>query len=265
MKFILSVFLIGVVGTGALRAQDAPSRLNKNPTRDIPVEPTPLPKVDVTPTPQPTSVPQPTPAPTALSEPSATISPVPATTPVEQSPPPSLAPATTPTPAPERRKQRATKPKATPSPETQVERTEAPSAQAETPKNQIRAWFETRSVAGKLKALEKEWESSFNNPAVIEKSVTDDFVGTSPTGELIRKKDLLREAKENPNPPPQTITHDMDVHFHGADLAVITGEATQWSKNASGKVVEHSFRFTDTWVQRDGVWQCVASQSMLVR
>jgi len=258
MKFILSVFLISVVGTGALRAQDAPSRLNKNPPHDIPVEPTPLPKLDVTPTPQAT------PAPTALSEPSATISPVPAVTPVEQpSTTPTPAPTTTPTPAPERKKQRAPKPKATPTPETQVESTEAPSAHAETP--QIRSWFETRSVAGKLKALEKEWESSFNNPAVIEKSVADDFVGTSPAGEVIKKKDLLREAKENPNPPPHTITHDMDVHLHGADLAVVTGEATQLSKSASGKVIEHSFRFTDTWVQRNGVWQCVASQSMLVR
>jgi hypothetical protein len=260
MKFILFVFLISAAGTGALRAQDAPSRLGQKPTPNIPIEPTPLPKLSVTPTPQPT------PEPTAVSEPSATISPVPATTPSDQ--PPVATPTGTPTPTPERKKQRSSKAKATPMPETQPEKTEtSPPAHTEarqTPQHQIRSWFETRSVAGKLKALEKEWESSFNNPAVIEKSVADDFVGTSPAGQLVTKKDLLREAKENPNPPPQTITHDMDVHFQGEDLAVVTGEATQVSKNASGKVIEHSFRFTDTWVQRDGVWRCVASQSMLM-
>ena len=41
------------------------------------------------------------------------------------------------------------------------------------------------------------------------------------------KKDLLRQAKENPGTPPQTTARDLDVHFQGADLAVVTGAADQ--------------------------------------
>lgn len=112
--------------------------------------------------------------------------------------------------------------------------------------------------------LEKEWEASFNDPAVIEKSLADDLIGTSPAGKLMTKKDLLREAKENPEPPPKTIAHDLDVNFHGPDLAVVTGASKQFNRNRSGQIVEHRYRFTDTWVERDGKWQCIASQSMLV-
>ncbi len=77
------------------------------------------------------------------------------------------------------------------------------------------------------------------------------------------KKDLLRQAKENPGTPPQTTARELDVRFQGADLAVVTGAADQLNRNRAGQVVVHRFRFTDTWVKRDGTWKCVASQSIL--
>jgi ketosteroid isomerase-like protein len=129
----------------------------------------------------------------------------------------------------------------------------------------MRSPKEARAVAAQLKALETEWEASFNNPDVIAKSLADDFVGTSPAGKRVTKKDLLREAKEDQSAPPKTIAHDLDVHFHGSDLAVVTGAAKQFNRNRAGQVVEHDFRFTDTWVERDGKWQCIASQSTLLR
>jgi hypothetical protein len=119
-------------------------------------------------------------------------------------------------------------------------------------------------VAAKLKTLEKEWEASFNDPAVIERSLTDDFVGTSPSGNIMTKKALLREAKEDTSPPPKTVARDLDVHFCGPAMAIVTGAAKQIDRNRAGQIVEHNYRFTDTWVERNGEWHCVASQSMLV-
>lgn len=244
MKFLLYILLIaGLVAVPKLRAQDAPTRLGKDPTIDPSIEPTPLPKFSPTPTPKPK--PPPTPNPT---------------------PAPSEQPA--PSPTPTATEKVATKHEATLRPEKRVTKSNtSPSPHAETrptPGATPRSWRETRAVAAKLKALEREWEASFNDATVIEKSVADDFVGTSPAGKLMTKRDLLREAKEDLNPPPKTIAHDLDVHFHGADLAVVTGAARQLSRNRTGQVVERIFRFTDTWVERGGNWQCVASQSMLV-
>jgi hypothetical protein len=220
------------------------------------IEPTPLPKASVAPTPEATlPKPQVSPVaqPTPVATPEATKQPTPTATPEKS---PSKA---------ERKITPAEKTAPTP-PKSQIKTREKPLVKSEpqpTPRAP-RSRADMRAAAAKLKAMEKEWEASFNDPAVIEKSLADDFVGTSPAGKLMTKKDLLREAKEYSGPPPKTLARDLDVHFHGADIAVVTGAAKQIDRNRSGQIVERTFRFTDTWVERDGKWQCIASQSMLL-
>lgn len=264
MKLICYTLIIigGLVLSVSLRAQDAPSRPLRDPTSDI--EPTPLPKSNfsppATPSPAPRMTPPkmdfsttPTPAPSATPQVSQPPTPTATSTPkksVEKAEPEQVEESSTPAPA--RKRRRAVEKKST---HEEIE----PVAQA-TPLSRRDA----RMVAAKLKAMEKEWEASFSDPAVIEKSLADDFVGTSPVGKINRKKDLLREAKENTSPPPKTITRDLDVNFHGPRIAIVTGAAKQIDRNRAGQVVEHDYRFTDTWAERDGEWRCVASQSMLV-
>lgn len=256
MRITFCTFLIASLAlSNSMRAQDAPSRPLKDPGTDLSIEPTPLPKSNVSPTPEPaTPKPKPSPSPKpkptpppSTPEPSHLETP---STPPEQTPAKKIAkveePVSTPTPVPVKRKSEAT-----------------PSAKPEI-QPPPRSRQDTRAVAAKLKALEKEWEASFNDPAVINKSLADDFVGTSPGGKIMTKKDLLREAKEDTSPPPKTTAHDLDVHFYGPDVAVVTGASKQIDKNRAGQTVEHNYRFTDTWVERDGNWQCVASQSILV-
>ena len=254
-----TLLILGLILPMALRAQDAPSRPLKDPGLEI--EPTPLPKSSPSPAAKPT--PRATPPKTNLSIPT----PTPSATP-EASPPPT--PTATPEPekSPERTEPEAVKETATPAPVKKRRRTarDKPAqpalepAVAATPLSRQDA----RAVAAKLKEMEKEWEASFNDPAVIEKSLAADFVATSPAGEVMTKRDLLREAKKDPSPPPKTEAHDLDVHFHGPSLAIVTGAARQFNRNRAGQLVQHNYRFTDTWVERNGTWQCVASQSMLV-
>lgn len=120
------------------------------------------------------------------------------------------------------------------------------------------------NAASQLKEMEKEWEAAFTDPAVIEKYVADDFVGTSTDGRVVSKKSLLREAKDDKGAPPKTAAHSLDVHFYGSDIAVVVGGAKQTDRNKAGDIVRRDYRFTDTWVLRDGKWQCVASQSLLL-
>lgn len=146
-----------------------------------------------------------------------------------------------------------------------VKSTEKPAAKPErTSVETTERNFNKRAEAATLKELEREWEASFSDPAVIEKAVADDFVGTSRDGKIISKRSLLREARRNTRPAPETVAHDLDVHFYGPNIAVVVGGAKQTDKNRAGQKVMHNFRFTDTWVKRAGQWQCVASQSILV-
>jgi hypothetical protein len=259
MKSNLCIFLIAALCLAiSMRAQDAPTRPIKDPTAGSNIEPTPLPRSSATPVPEASNakpeqsqVPKPSPAPTAETA--------------------QLTPSATPTPEPEKSPAKAEKipiaktPRASRKPPAKTE--EIRSAKTERQHNVEtgpRTWGDTRAVVAKLKAMEKEWEASFNDPAVIEKTLADDFVGTSPGGKTVTKKSLLVDAKENKSPPPTTTAHHLDVRFYGSDIAVVTGAAKQIDKNRAGQKVERNFRFTDTWVERDGKWQCVASQAMLL-
>ncbi len=258
MKKTFYTFLIaGLALSTSMRAQDAPSRPLKDPTTDPSIEPTPLPRSNISPTPEPAT---PRPKPTPRATPAR-----PSPTPEPSQPAPSATPEQTPS---KKVTKVVAKPELTPPPAAPKHKSDVtPTAKAEarpTPGNAPRSRKDERAVAAKLKDLEKEWEASFNNPAVIEKSLADDFIGTSPGGKVMTKKDLLREAKEDTSPPPKTIARDLDVHFYGPDIAVVTGASRQIDKNRAGQNVEHNYRFTDTWVERDGIWKCVASQSILL-
>ena len=257
MKITFYTFIIiaGLALPMSLRAQDAPSRPLKDPVSDI--EPTPLPRPSSTPLPTPRATPHKVELP--VSEPSPSSTPEPS-----QQPTPAATPEESPTKAKE------TPVAATPTKarvKKRVRAVEKRSAKREiepVPEPTPLSRRDMRAVSAKLKEMEKEWEASFNDPAVIEKSLADDFVGTSPGGKIMTKKALLRDAKEDTSPPPKTIARDLDVHFCGPDLAIVTGASKQFDRNRAGQIVEHNYRFTDTWVERDGEWRCVASQSMLV-
>jgi ketosteroid isomerase-like protein len=54
----------------------------------------------------------------------------------------------------------------------------------------------------------------------------------------------------------------MAVHLYG-NVAVATGMYRE-KLTEKGKVVVHSGRFTDVWIQQNGEWKCVASQATLI-
>ena len=256
MKLICyTLIMVGLTLPISLLAQDAPSRPLRDPSSEI--EPTPLPKSSATPIPPPRATPHkvelPTTTPSPSSTPEPSQPPTPTATPEQSTAKTEQRPVeTASTPARVKKRARLEKKRA-------AEPVAASTAEA-TPLSKR----DTRAVAAKLKAMEKEWEASFNDAAVIEKSLADDFVGTSPGGKIMTKKALLREAKEDTSPPPKTVARDLDVHFNGPDIAIVTGAAKQFDRNRAGQVVERNYRFTDTWVARNGEWRCVASQSMLV-
>lgn len=249
------IYLLTIVGLGLAisprsRAQDAATR---------PLQDQPTVQTKETPSPTPTATPTPKASDESKAEPDVMPTAIPRTSPEK----------TEEKPAAKSEKKSAVKAEPSPaaSPEkTAAKSTERPAAKAEqTAVETTDGGGDRRADAAKLKALENEWEASFSDPAVIEKAVADDFVGTSPEGKVITKRSLLREAKSSSAPAPATVAHDLDVRFYGADIAVVVGGAKQTNKDKAGKKIVHNFRFTDTWVKRGGQWQCVASQSVLLR
>jgi ketosteroid isomerase-like protein len=248
---LAALFLIANAAT-SLRAQDAASTPFR--TTPEPIEPaaiaapadesptaTPAPKAGATPAakPQQTAAPQvtaPTAAP-AISKPSFS--------PVRALPARSAAPKATPKPARAEEEEQA-------APERRPRTVERESSREE-----------SGNVPDLVKSHEREWEAGIVNhdTAVIQRLVADDFVGVSSTGRIGDKFTLLYEARRDKNVYKNASARQMSVHTYGSKVAVVLGITKETGTTASGRPFDHTYRFTDTWMERDGKWQCIAAHA----
>ena len=97
---------------------------------------------------------------------------------------------------------------------------------------------------------------------IIEKIVADDFMGTSSSGKTGDKAMLLAEAKRDTNTYTSAVSTDLNVKMFAPNVAVVTGIARETGKTKAGKTFSNAYRFTDTWVERNGEWQCVAAHAI---
>jgi ketosteroid isomerase-like protein len=116
-----------------------------------------------------------------------------------------------------------------------------------------------------LRVLEHMWNEAQVNrdAAALEALVSSRFVNTEWDGELTDKQKFLADIKDPRFKPSSLNIQDVKMNFFG-DTAVVTGiYHTQGSYQ--GKPYDHLGRFTDTWVQDLGKWQCVASHTSLLK
>lgn len=118
-------------------------------------------------------------------------------------------------------------------------------------------------TADTIKQLEQEWESAIakHDPSIIERVVADDFVGVSSSGRIGDKNTLIAEAKRDKNTYKTASARQMTVRTYGARVAVVLGMTKESGTTASGRPFDHTYRFTDTWMERDGKWQCIAAHA----
>jgi ketosteroid isomerase-like protein len=265
---LLAIATVFLAASPFVRAQDAAStpfrHSSPSPTEES-ATPTPTPKPRGTPTPEPTETftLQPLATPTLEPIPSPTLEPIasPLPKPTASIASPTPKPVATPTPKPRPTATPKARPTATPTPKPTATPTPQPTPiPAESPA----ADQNQSDITSKLKALEERWEGSFvtHDISVIEQLVAEDFVGTSSSGKLGNKSTMISEARKDKNVYKSAVSGDMTVHSFGPNVAVVTGIARETGKTRAGKAISHAYRFTDTWVERNGEWQCVAAHAM---
>ena len=118
-----------------------------------------------------------------------------------------------------------------------------------------------------IREIEDKWEASVmrHDPSVAQAYLADDFRGISSQGKVMTKSKLLAEIKKDTDTYSSTKNGKVDVRVFGGQFAVATGVSSEAGKSKEGKEFKRSFRWTDAWVLRNGKWQCVASQAMLVK
>src|ERR1700730_2259711 len=116
----------------------------------------------------------------------------------------------------------------------------------------------------KIIALENLWNQiqiSHDGDA-MGTMLDEDFVLTDFDGSVLNKSQFLVTVRDKSNQLSLEVTQDMKLHRHG-DTVVVIG-STHEKGTLKGKPYEHHGRFTDTWIQHEGQWLCVASQLSLI-
>jgi ketosteroid isomerase-like protein len=119
------------------------------------------------------------------------------------------------------------------------------------------------SQESKLVVLEHLWnEAQVNRDApALNALVADSFVNTEYDGEVSDKAKFLADIADPLFKPALMNVDGMKVMFYH-DAAVVTGNYHAKGMY-QGKPYDHTGRFTDTWIQQNGKWICVASHSSL--
>lgn len=103
-----------------------------------------------------------------------------------------------------------------------------------------------------------------HDPSVAQAYLGNDFRGVSSKGKIMNKSSLLSEIKKDTDTYTSAKNGNVDVRVFGGHFAVVTGTSTEVGKAKDGKAFKRSYRWTDAWVDRNGKWECVASQAMLL-
>ena len=81
-------------------------------------------------------------------------------------------------------------------------------------------------------------------------------------GSLMNKAQFLASVKAPSLHPEQIVNESMTAQMYGS-VAVVTGVYRE-KGTAGGKAYLRRGRFIDTWINQNGTWRCVTSQSTLI-
>lgn len=123
------------------------------------------------------------------------------------------------------------------------------------------------STEAALKDMENRWEAAYasHDVSVPQSFVANDFVGVSPKFKMTNRSSLLSDFKKDKDTYQSAKNESLRVTTFGPNVAVVTGRAREKGTGKDGKAFDRTYYFTDTWMQRGGQWQCIASQASEMR
>ena len=118
-----------------------------------------------------------------------------------------------------------------------------------------------------VRALEARWEAAYmkNDKKAVAALLAKDFMGVSTENKVMNKAQLITESFSDVQGLTGSKMMNTKTRAYGPDVVVEVGDSQVQGKGKDGKAYTKTYRYTDTWVMRDGAWLCVAEQVALVK
>jgi ketosteroid isomerase-like protein len=115
------------------------------------------------------------------------------------------------------------------------------------------------SVEQELIKLENDWNNALvkRDVGALGRILADDWTGMDADGAVVTKAQALANLKSGEDAFTSAVGDEWRARVYG-DAAVVLGRWTV-KEQYKGKDVSGQYRSVDTWIRRDGRWQCVAS------
>ena len=115
--------------------------------------------------------------------------------------------------------------------------------------------------------LEQEWFAiqQANDWAKLSRIIAEDFVLVESDGSLGNRDSMIAGYKGE---APRVVSLKMQVlvaHAVAPNAVIASGLDDIALKDSNGATIHRYERFIDTWILRDGRWQCVAEQITLAK
>ena len=116
-----------------------------------------------------------------------------------------------------------------------------------------------------IKQLEHAWNEaeSRHDVGAVTAIVSDTLTYIDFDGSIMNKAEYLKDVTKTAYQADHLYDEGFNVVFYG-NAAVVVGIYRE-TANTKGKNYVHRVHYTDTWIRRGGVWQCVASQNTLIQ
>jgi ketosteroid isomerase-like protein len=112
-------------------------------------------------------------------------------------------------------------------------------------------------------ALEEEWTRALVNvDTAAFKRITAPGLVYTEDNVVMNQRELIN-AVVNGDKVEWAGNEEMKLYdYH--PVAIVTGILVTKGKNKKGEAFENRYRYTDTWLYRDGRWQVIAAQDYLI-
>lgn len=124
------------------------------------------------------------------------------------------------------------------------------------------------AVKAKIKEMEDAWSKALMDKdrgvAAVGAMVAADYAGMSSKGVMQDKAKLLANLAAETDVLTSAVNDKVDVQLYGANVAVACGTSTEKGKDKDGKEFTHLYAWVDTWMERNGKWECIGSGGLML-
>jgi len=117
---------------------------------------------------------------------------------------------------------------------------------------------------GRILSLENAWNQALQvkDEKALDQLLDRAFIDIECDGTLTNKAEYMANIKAPTVQLARIVNESMKVQFYGRSAVVIGVYLEIGTRN--GNPYSHRQRFYDTWINRNGTWLCVSSQSTLI-